>query len=234
MCGNSVFTSRSNGGIFVTSRPPSSIRPSSGSSKPAMSRSIVVLPEPDGPRSEKNSPRRTSSSTPSTAATSPNRFTTPMARTSKSATPASVEAGTSARSCTDAKRLLEEVEPTAQLVVGRDEWDEDADHVAVEAAAEQDETAGVRRLDRRRRDRRRRRSVRLDELEREHRAEPAYLAHDPVRGCDRLEARPDPRSDLLRAFAESRLDDRIEHRQRGGAGERVAAEGAAEAARRGR
>ena len=29
-----------------------------GSSNPAISRSIVVLPEPDGPSSEKNSPRR--------------------------------------------------------------------------------------------------------------------------------------------------------------------------------
>ena len=32
--------------------------PSSGRSKPAISRSVVVLPEPDGPSSVKNSPAR--------------------------------------------------------------------------------------------------------------------------------------------------------------------------------
>ena len=42
----------------MTSTPPSSTRPSSGSSKPAISRSVVVLPEPDGPSSVKNSPLR--------------------------------------------------------------------------------------------------------------------------------------------------------------------------------
>jgi hypothetical protein len=55
----------------VTSWPPSSTRPLSGSSKPAISRSVVVLPEPDGPSSVKNSPRAMSTLTPSTAATEP-------------------------------------------------------------------------------------------------------------------------------------------------------------------
>ena len=45
----------------MTSVPASSMRPASGSSKPAMSRSVVVLPEPEGPSSVKNSPRPTSS-----------------------------------------------------------------------------------------------------------------------------------------------------------------------------
>ena len=40
----------------MTSRPSSSTSPSSGRSKPAISRSVVVLPEPDGPSSVKNSP----------------------------------------------------------------------------------------------------------------------------------------------------------------------------------
>ena len=40
------------------SRPVSSTRPASGSSKPAIIRSEVVLPQPDGPSSEKNSPAR--------------------------------------------------------------------------------------------------------------------------------------------------------------------------------
>ena len=37
-------------------------RPRSGSSKPAIMRSVAVLPEPNGPSSEKNSPRPTSTS----------------------------------------------------------------------------------------------------------------------------------------------------------------------------
>src|ERR1043166_1189570 len=47
--------------------------PGSGSSKPASSRSVVVLPHPEGPRREKNSPRRTSKDTPSTAFTGAER-----------------------------------------------------------------------------------------------------------------------------------------------------------------
>ena len=50
------------------------MRPASGRSKPAIMRRLVVLPHPDGPRSEKNSPLRTSSETSSTAATSSKRF----------------------------------------------------------------------------------------------------------------------------------------------------------------
>src|SRR5947208_753924 len=55
----------------VTSRPPTTMRPWSGVSKPAMSRSVVVLPHPDGPNSAKNSPARMSSDTASTALTVP-------------------------------------------------------------------------------------------------------------------------------------------------------------------
>jgi hypothetical protein len=47
-----------------------------GRSKPAMSRSVVVLPEPEGPSSEKNSPGAMVNVMPSTARTSPNRFST--------------------------------------------------------------------------------------------------------------------------------------------------------------
>jgi hypothetical protein len=65
------LTSRANGGRSDTSVPASSTVPASGRSKPAISRNVVVLPEPDGPSSVKNSPRRTSRSMPSTAATSP-------------------------------------------------------------------------------------------------------------------------------------------------------------------
>ena len=51
-----MLTGRLSGGSFVTSRPRSTIRPPVGSSKPPIIRSVVVLPQPDGPRSEKNSP----------------------------------------------------------------------------------------------------------------------------------------------------------------------------------
>ncbi len=59
------------GGSVVTSRPPSSMRPESGRSKPAMILSSVVLPEPDGPSSVKNSPSCTSRSMLSAATTCP-------------------------------------------------------------------------------------------------------------------------------------------------------------------
>jgi hypothetical protein len=39
--------------------PSSRMRPAVGSSNPAISRSVVVLPHPDGPSSEKNSPPTT-------------------------------------------------------------------------------------------------------------------------------------------------------------------------------
>ena len=49
------------------SRPSSSSRPAEISSKPAMVRSRVVFPQPDGPRSEKNSPGRIDRSIPVSA-----------------------------------------------------------------------------------------------------------------------------------------------------------------------
>ena len=51
------------------------------SRSPAIIRRVVVLPEPDGPSIEKNSPSRTSRSMPSTATTSPKRFSTASRRT---------------------------------------------------------------------------------------------------------------------------------------------------------
>jgi len=52
-------------------RSPTHISPISGWRKPATSRSVVVLPQPEGPRSETSSPGLTSSERLSTAATSP-------------------------------------------------------------------------------------------------------------------------------------------------------------------
>ena len=68
-----MFTLRLCGGTPPMSVPSSRIRPAVGCSKPAISRSVVVLPQPDGPSREKNSPLSTDRSMPSTA-TSVNRL----------------------------------------------------------------------------------------------------------------------------------------------------------------
>ena len=51
-----MFTLRWWGGTFSTGSPSSRIRPAVGTSKPASIRSVVVLPQPEGPSREKNSP----------------------------------------------------------------------------------------------------------------------------------------------------------------------------------
>ena len=51
-----MLTSRLCGGVLVTSSPPTRTVPEVGSLNPAIIRSVVVLPQPDGPSSEKNSP----------------------------------------------------------------------------------------------------------------------------------------------------------------------------------
>jgi hypothetical protein len=53
----------------LTITPPIQISPDVGSSRPAIMRSRVVFPEPDGPRRTRNSPSRLSRSTPTTAPT---------------------------------------------------------------------------------------------------------------------------------------------------------------------
>src|SRR5690242_459491 len=109
------------------SSPPRVTRPWSGCSKPAMIRSVVVLPEPEGPSMVKNSPAVTCKSTLSTATTSPYVFLIPATATSA------------------AKAALEDVESLLEIVVGDRERHEDPDHVAVEAAREQNEAALTRR-----------------------------------------------------------------------------------------
>src|SRR5215813_12851044 len=49
------------------SEPWNSIEPESGFSRPAIMRNVVVLPQPDGPSSPKNSPWATSRETSATA-----------------------------------------------------------------------------------------------------------------------------------------------------------------------
>src|SRR6266513_331010 len=62
---------RAAGLIVVRSRPPRLIVPALGSTKPAIICSVVVLPQPDGPRSDTNSPFSTPRDSPSTTVTSP-------------------------------------------------------------------------------------------------------------------------------------------------------------------
>ena len=63
------------------SRPFMRTVPASAVSSPARIRKVVVFPEPDGPRSEKNSPGATSRSMPASAVTAPWRLTMPASET---------------------------------------------------------------------------------------------------------------------------------------------------------
>src|SRR5262249_48869494 len=74
-------TLRSSGSRSVTGRSPKEISPASGVSKPATMRSVVVLPQPDGPSRAISSPSRTSRSSLSTATTLPKRFVRPRNET---------------------------------------------------------------------------------------------------------------------------------------------------------
>src|SRR5262249_29553160 len=65
------------GGTSLTSTPSISIRPPFTSSRPAISRSNVDLPQPDGPTKTTNSPPSISRSTEGMIVTSPNDLLTP-------------------------------------------------------------------------------------------------------------------------------------------------------------
>ena len=69
-----IFLAR--GGRSFTTCPPMRISPEVWVSSPAIIRSSVVFPQPDGPRKTRNSPSFTERSTPSTAFTSPKCFLT--------------------------------------------------------------------------------------------------------------------------------------------------------------
>src|SRR5262245_26180243 len=87
-----MLVSRRLGGRRPIDWPSIRISPASRGSNPPMARRVVVLPQPEGPSSEKNSPPRTWNETASTAVTSPKRLV--IARTS---TPAPVIGRRSAR-----------------------------------------------------------------------------------------------------------------------------------------
>ena len=75
-CWNTVLTLRWYGGVFDTSSPSRRMRPVEGDSKPASMRSVVVLPQPEGPSIEKNSPRAMAKCASCTATKAPKRFVT--------------------------------------------------------------------------------------------------------------------------------------------------------------
>src|SRR5258707_11594869 len=69
-------------GSRVMSAPATVIWPASASSSPASSRSVVVLPQPDGPSKATSSPACTVRSSPSRATTGPYLRLSPSIRTS--------------------------------------------------------------------------------------------------------------------------------------------------------
>src|SRR5262245_59017601 len=71
-----MFTGRRLGATPFIGRPPMRMSPPSGAMKPAIMRSSVVLPQPDGPRIEKKLPRSTLNESSSTAVWPPKRLTT--------------------------------------------------------------------------------------------------------------------------------------------------------------
>src|SRR5882672_8992969 len=66
-----MLTSRSVAGTRVTSLPPMRICPLVAISRPAMSRRVVVFPQPDGPRRVTSVPAATVNETSRTATTGP-------------------------------------------------------------------------------------------------------------------------------------------------------------------
>src|ERR1700716_2715431 len=147
-----------------------------------MTRNVVVLPDPEGPSSVKNSPSAMSRSSLSIATTSPYVRRMPIRRTA--GLPASRWCAGLAGACV-AKRFLQDPEPTLQLLIGGRQRREQADHVSIENARQEHEAL----LARRRRDRLRGVAVLLGQLERKHRAQTANLADDRMLRRDRVEAR---------------------------------------------
>ena len=84
------------GGTGAMSVPSSRMLPSSGVSKPASMRNKVLLPQPDGPSSAKNSPARISRERLLTATTPPNRLVTDAMRNNGASPPDFSGAGASA------------------------------------------------------------------------------------------------------------------------------------------
>src|SRR3977135_1778748 len=101
-----------------------------------MTRNVVVLPDPEGPRSVKNSPWAMSRSSLSIATTSPYVRRIPVRRTAGE--PAAVSAPALARRWVG-KGLLEDADPAFELLVRRRERRQQPDDVSVETARKEDE-----------------------------------------------------------------------------------------------
>src|SRR5581483_4788283 len=121
------------------------------------------------------------------------------------------------------EQSLQDVEAELELRVADREGDEDPDHVAVNPARQKDQPLLAGGGD----DAARFVAGLLRQFDREHRAEASHLG---AVGGHRLEPLPEALSDVLCAAA--LLGERVEDRRGGGARERIAAEGAAEASRR--
>src|SRR5712691_5293944 len=76
-----MATPRVRGGMSLTTWPPIRMSPEVCRSRPAMMRRNVVLPQPDGPSSTRNSPSRTVRLMPPTATTSPKFLVISLAAT---------------------------------------------------------------------------------------------------------------------------------------------------------
>src|SRR6185437_4494295 len=79
--------SRFSGGRSTISSPSIRIRPSSGATKPATMRKVVVLPQPEGPRREKNSPEAILRLTCETAGSRLYAFVNPTSSTTANSSP---------------------------------------------------------------------------------------------------------------------------------------------------
>src|SRR2546421_611059 len=86
-----MLTGRRCGGTSEISAPSSRIEPLSGLSSPASMRSSVVLPQPDGPSSAKNSPALISSDRSSTAGKAPKRVVIAKGRAEIASRPGGAE-----------------------------------------------------------------------------------------------------------------------------------------------
>ena len=74
---NTIEIRRAAGLRCVTSRPSMTMRPSDGVSSPAIMRSVVDLPQPDGPRRTTSRPEAVANEMRSTARASPHSLLTP-------------------------------------------------------------------------------------------------------------------------------------------------------------
>src|SRR3954453_1333798 len=111
-----MLTGRRFAETAVMSVPCRRTRPVSGVSNPAIIRRLVVLPQPDGPSIEKNSPSRISRVTRSTAVWLPNRLLTPSSAIAKR--PFSVMSKSNLVGLTGAMdRLIEQSHPSLGLAL---------------------------------------------------------------------------------------------------------------------